>query len=111
MDLFGLTEAENKSLEFKVYEGVIVFNFETELVKSISKRCTDLRRNSGFRQDEIADKSSISKIENMKYNEGDNFITHTVLEACEITFNISKDEIIFGSESEFEEFLLGFSYS
>jgi hypothetical protein len=46
----------------------------------------------------------------MKYNEGDNFITHTVLEAYEITFNIniSKEEIIFGSESEFEELLLGF---
>ena len=44
----------------------------------------------------------------MKYNEGDNFITHTVLEVYEITFNISKEEIIFGSESEFEELLLGF---
>ena len=85
-----------------------MFNFETELVESISKRCTDLRSNSSFRQDDIADKSAISKIENMKYNEGDNFITHTVLEAYEITFNISKEEIIFGSESEFEELLLGF---
>ncbi|MGU7948544.1 hypothetical protein ACS6YS_02325 [Streptococcus suis] len=49
-----------------------MFNFETELVESISKRCTDLRSNSSFRQDDIADKSAISKIENMKYNEGDN---------------------------------------
>jgi transcriptional regulator with XRE-family HTH domain/ribosomal protein L31E len=69
-----------------------------------------LRTSSTYRQDDIADKASISKIENGKYKSGDNFITDTVLEEYSTIFNISKEEIIFGKEDEFEELLLDFFF-
>ena len=33
----------------------MAFNFETELVESISNRCCNLRNNSSFNQDDIAE--------------------------------------------------------
>ena len=46
----------------------MAFNFETELVESISNRCCNLRSNSPFNQNDIADKGAISRIENAKYS-------------------------------------------
>lgn len=88
----------------------MAFNFETELVESISNRCCNLRSNSSFNQDDIADKGAISRIENAKYSPGDNFISHTVLESYELAFNVTKEEIIFGSAQELEELLFDFFY-
>lgn len=87
-----------------------MIDLEGKLVATISERCKKLRANSTYRQDDIADKASISKIENGKYKSGDNFITDTVLEEYSTTFNISKDEIIFGKEDEFEELLFDFFF-
>ena len=88
-----------------------MIDLEKKLVETISERCKKLRANSTFRQDDIADKASISKIENGKYKAGDNFITDTVLEEYSTTFNISKEEIIFGKEDDFEELLSGLFFS
>lgn len=86
----------------------MAFNFETELVESISNRCCNLRNNSSFNQDDIADKGAISRIENAKYSSGDNFISHTVLESYELAFDMTKEEIIFGTNHELEELLFDF---
>ena len=67
-----------------------------------------MRSNSSFNQDDIADKGAISRIENAKYSPGDNFISHTVLESYELAFNVTKEEIIFGSAQELEELLFDF---
>lgn len=88
-----------------------MIDLEKKLVETISERCKKLRANSTFRQDDIADKASISKIENGKYKAGDNFITDTVLEEYSTTFNISKEEIIFGKEDDFEELLSSLFFS
>lgn len=87
-----------------------MIDLEKKLVTKVSERCKKLRTSSTYRQDDIADKASISKIENGKYKSGDNFITGTVLEEYSTTFNISKEEIIFGKEDEFEELLLDFFF-
>lgn len=68
----------------------------------------NLKSNSSFNQDDIADKGAISRIENAKYSPGDNFISHTVLESYELAFNVTKEEIIFGSAQELEELLFDF---
>ncbi|EPG1415570.1 helix-turn-helix domain-containing protein [Enterococcus faecalis] len=87
-----------------------MIDLEKKLVTKVSERCKKLRTSSTYRQDDIADKASISKIENGKYKSGDNFITDTVLEEYSTIFNISKEEIIFGKEDEFEELLLDFFF-
>ena len=87
-----------------------MIDLEKNLVVTISERCKKLRASSTYRQDDIADKASISKIENGKYKRGENFITDTVLEEYSTTFNISKEEIIFGKKDEFEELLLYFFF-
>lgn len=87
-----------------------MIDLEKNLVATISERCKKLRESSTYRQDDIADKASISKIENGKYKRGENFITDTVLEEYSTTFNISKEEIIFGKKDEFEELLLNFFF-
>ncbi|EIA20725.1 hypothetical protein [Listeria fleischmannii] len=82
-----------------------MIDLEEKLVSKIAERCENLRKNTTYRQDDIADKASISKIENAKYASGDNFITDTVLESYSAIFNISKEEIIFGNEEEIEKLL------
>lgn len=57
-----------------------MINLEKDLVPIISESCKKLRANSTYRQDDIADKASICKIENGKYKPGENFITDTFLE-------------------------------
>ncbi|MDT2801786.1 hypothetical protein [Vagococcus lutrae] len=44
-----------------------MIDLEKKLVTKVSDRCKKLRKNSTYRQDDIADKASISKIENGKY--------------------------------------------
>lgn len=83
---------------------------EKKLDIKVSERCKILRISSTYRQDDMADKASISKIENGKYKCGDNFITDTVLKEYSILFNIYKEEIIFGKKDEFEELLLIFFF-
>ncbi len=47
-----------------------LFNFEKELVESISTRCKNLRKATGFRQGDITDRKYISNIETAKYKGG-----------------------------------------
>lgn len=82
-----------------------MIDLEGKLVSKIAERCEKIRKSTTYRQDDIADKASISKIENAKYESGDNFITDTVLESYSTVFNMSKEEIIFGNEEEIEELL------
>lgn len=87
-----------------------MFDFELKLVDGISKRSLDLRNSKKVSQDFIFDRSTISKIENMKYKRGENFISLTVLDCYTKLFQISKEEFIFGTDKEIEELLERYFY-
>lgn len=82
-----------------------MIDLEAYLVLKIAERCKALRLNSGISMDRIADRSSVSRIENAKIPKVGNFITETVLLEYANLFNKSPKEIIFGNEKELEETL------
>ena len=85
-----------------------LFNFEKEPVESISTRCKNLRKATGFRQGDITDRKHISNIETAKYKGGDNFISISTLESYVDLFEKTMEEIIFENEVELEELLRDF---
>jgi len=82
-----------------------MIDLEAYLVLKIAERCKALRLNSGISMERIADRSSVSRIENAKIPKIGNFITETVLLEYANLFNKSPKEIIFGNERELEETL------
>lgn len=78
---------------------------ELYLVSRIAKRSISLRKTYGLSMEKLSDKASVSRIEKKGMPESKNFITETVLSDYVNSFNITKEEIIFGKANEIEELL------
>lgn len=82
-----------------------MIDVQTLLIPQIQERCKRLRSHGELRMEDISDKSTISRIENGHVPKSDNFITDTVLLDYVHTFDISPQELIFGSDTELEALL------
>lgn len=82
-----------------------MINFENSLIPKISQRCYELRIHTSFAQGDVSDKASVIRIEKGENIKTRNFISDKVLTDYSIAFNVSKEEIIFGNNDDFEELL------
>ena len=79
--------------------------FEDELIKKVSVRFRELRGSRQIETISSGQVSTIKRIESGKNIKSGNFIPDSLLEDYSRIFNIKKDRLIFGTDSEIEELL------
>lgn len=89
---------------------ISLFDLESKLVPIIAERCKTLRKKNHHSQVFGIDRSIVSKIENKIIPKSGNFITYNQAKAYSLAYDISLNEVVFGSRDEIKNIFLDIHY-